>query len=584
MEQEPTVEDDLQLAWEALREGNAVHAAHHVAAVLSRAPEHDEVSDLVAELVRIAPADLVSLAPLEEDAFTGTVALRALLLDRVGRTAEAVPLLLRLLSEAPASWGRWARLLGAWIERDDAVAELDVDLFLNACVRCLDVGADPREVLPLVASIAARFGEHPTIAFLHAKVLCACDRPEEAVVVATRGLSDPPSYWPLVGLADALRACGRLSEALTRFEQAMAAAPTPDLALAASLLVGDTCLDLGRDDAARAAYERVLDVDPNQPLAVSAMAYLHAKGGDDQARFLLEGMAGDPATAERAGALLRELDPESLVLAPPASSIVNQARGWVARREPLTSAVSTISSLEPPSAVASYRQALRDIGTTCELPVVFLEVPSPDPRLPSREVEPLLWSYAGPETGELTTSAEPAVGPPDGEITDRIAELAATREVCTWPSLARAAAEEMGASRVGSLLAVMVHPPPTPEGYDAWDWIFRVQVAAAMVVSWIDEGWHGSVRERALSALLHGPLDWTTTAGIIAVVELARADASLSPTLQDQVLGPLFGEVESPIHFQCVIRPLVEHVPRIPDIPAASRLALIGMKAQLDVT
>jgi hypothetical protein len=95
-----------------------------------------------------------------------------------------------------------------------------------------------------------------------------------------------------------------------------------------------------------------------------------------------------------------------------------------------------------------------------------------------------------------------------------------------WLNWAQAShvAARLGPEATADILAVMVNPPPLPRGNWALAWLPRVQLAAAMVAAQVDAGWAGSQRRAALHALLLGPSDWTTTAGIRALAWVARTE------------------------------------------------------------
>ncbi|HEY1015645.1 MAG TPA: hypothetical protein VGE07_23245, partial [Herpetosiphonaceae bacterium] len=83
------------------------------------------------------------------------------------------------------------------------------------------------------------------------------------------------------------------------------------------------------------------------------------------------------------------------------------------------------------------------------------------------------------------------------------------------------------------LLAVMTHPPQRPADMPIWVWIQRVQWAAAFILAWIDEGWDGSLRKRALVSLAYGPLDWSIGAAVAALGQIARNEPLLAPAIAE---------------------------------------------------
>src|SRR5262249_42784279 len=72
------------------------------------------------------------------------------------------------------------------------------------------------------------------------------------------------------------------------------------------------------------------------------------------------------------------------------------------------------------------------------------------------------------------------------------------------------------------LLATMVYPPGVARVDRPAAWVYRVQVAAALVLAHLDGGWEESVRRKALLALANGPMDWTVDAALVALAALAR--------------------------------------------------------------
>lgn len=92
---------------------------------------------------------------------------------------------------------------------------------------------------------------------------------------------------------------------------------------------------------------------------------------------------------------------------------------------------------------------------------------------------------------------------------------------------------------VEGLLGVMVHPPALPEGRAAWDWVRQVQIAAALVLAYLDDGWEGSARRTALSALIYGPMDWTGGAAIVALADLAVRDPGAGAEVEGTFLDVL---------------------------------------------
>jgi len=102
----------------------------------------------------------------------------------------------------------------------------------------------------------------------------------------------------------------------------------------------------------------------------------------------------------------------------------------------------------------------------------------------------------------------------------------------------------------------MLYPPPLPDlGIDPLAWVARVQIAAALTIGHLDQGWQGSVRQRALYSLALGPVDWTVDAALVVLGWLAHND----PQIRPDVLS-LFAYLETQIPkegYTCFEYPLV---------------------------
>jgi hypothetical protein len=221
-------------------------------------------------------------------------------------------------------------------------------------------------------------------------------------------------------------------------------------------------------------------------------------------------------------------------------------------------------------------EAARTSGAN--LTIDFAEIPSPDPRKERRKLpHRAVWTYRSPGAaglfGGLEQQARPGAEPPPDPIVRAIAAIAAAAfDRDTWSREARALGERLGPQAVESLLASMVHPAAMPAGMTPWAWRFRVQVAAAFTLLGVDRGWGGSARERGLSTLLYGPVDWATTAALVAMTEVAR----MEPEHRKPVVAALVEELAlpiNPVRYACIVAPLLGLLPALPlDADARARV------------
>src|SRR5262249_22510990 len=100
----------------------------------------------------------------------------------------------------------------------------------------------------------------------------------------------------------------------------------------------------------------------------------------------------------------------------------------------------------------------------------------------------------------------------------------------SWSRAAARAAKSLRPENLPEVIAAMVHPALGPSYLRAWDWYFRVEVAAALIAAHLgSEPWADSPRRRALEDVLDGPIDWATTAAVIALLDVALRDEAARP-------------------------------------------------------
>ena len=92
---DPTPEQELELARQAAEGDDFTHAMHHLAGALAHDPAWEEALELLRGLLARCHVDPLETVPLEQGrpTFFGTVALRAWVLAEQGERAEALRLL-----------------------------------------------------------------------------------------------------------------------------------------------------------------------------------------------------------------------------------------------------------------------------------------------------------------------------------------------------------------------------------------------------------------------------------------------------------------------------------------------------------
>ncbi len=595
----PTPEQDLAIARESLARGDVHHAARHLAAALASDPLNPEFLATAEALLRAGPENAAGLLPLDKNAgWFGEVALHAWLLARTGNASVAVNLLLQVASVKPeVPYLLWAR---QWLESPDFVRAVEPMAVASAAERLLrqvDLSTHPplaETVLDVLARIRAVHGDSGPLMMVHARVARGAKRFQEALDIALAYEREHPDWTAAISVANGYRYLGDLSSALAYFRRAVERDPED---LSARLDIGDLLWESGQEKEALAAYEEVLAREPEHPWALPSAMLLRAQvsGTLELAQRFVRYAEAHPDN-ERASALHQMLrasgytpppegEPWVDFLPEPTEATINSIRqilGAVAKQEFEVKASSrlkmTVSHLEPPSAIRSARLELATLAEGVTLEITVQSIPKPDPRVHRSQgllarlgfgkKRPVLWRYED-------TEPFPAVEPPPAEVAGKVGALAAKPfRMESWRAEAASLARELERVSPLELAAVMVHPPPKPEGVRAWSWFIAVQMAAALVLAETEGG------RALLVELLHGPVDWVGEAAIVALTEHALAHpGELGAVFKE--LTALLGQRPSEGAW-CLEYPLVVRMLRLPDLPAPLREGLQGLRGGLE--
>lgn len=551
----------VDVAKAALARGAPADAAEQLAQALSVDPGHPEALAAADALCDTHP-DPLSLVLPGRPPRPEVVALRARFLARRGRFADAFDYLLNVVSVRPeVPYLPW---LEGWLADADVRTGLEPERLAStvlSALRTLDglesgaVYGDPvrQSLLTLVRTLRHAHGDSQPLMMAHAQLATRCDALHEALSVTEALYAADPSLETAVMLAGAHRVLGRVDTTVDTYRTALRYDPEN---VAVRLDIGDVLLLAGRFAEALDAYEGVLHREPGHALALPSVYclkyWLH---GRPEWRDRLESLA-DEAHNERAQALLDEVTPWVGFLPDPADAIVASARAVALQfAGPVDSpTTSRVSVLEAPSAVLAYRLTVGQPHT------MHVEVvPVPDPREPRTEVRWRLWRYRGTEPERAVEAGDPGVAAEVGALAAKAFHIEA------WKGAAHGLAKRLGAGAVGDLLAAMVWPPDPPADVPAWRWLPRVQLAAALTLAWVDDGWVGSARRDALLSLANGPTDWSGAAAFIALAELAREEPGLAPEVAENMLETL--QTPPSAGTWCLERPLVYALLRLPGLP-----------------
>lgn len=210
---------------------------------------------------------------------------------------------------------------------------------------------------------------------------------------------------------------------------------------------------------------------------------------------------------------------------------------------------TTVSHIESPSVQIAWRLRMKEIGISLPYNVFYEAIQQPDPRVPKAQVDFVAWQYDG-------TKALPCMGEPDPRAAEAVAKIAGQRyNLPQWAQLAKTTAASFGSPWAQHLVATMLNPPPAPDHVHPLDWVPRVQVAAALVLAFGEDGY------RQLYNIAIGPVDWIVDAAIVAMGELAMHSPAIRPQV-DQLLSWMRTQVSTE-GFTCYSYPLANTMLRL---------------------
>jgi tetratricopeptide (TPR) repeat protein len=527
-----TVEADLAIARRALGERDLGHAAFHIATALVTDPKSAEAAAVFDSWFAACDNALGLVTSREDDHWEGWYAMRARTYAKLGRSESALPLLAKLAAAVPEkSYLSWLALIRKPSQISDEAAEssaVELLSLANALPEPLPLDHPARGTVAAALQLLADFRElkRQLPAPLHATAILLRKQGKLAeALTAARALYElRPDWRSLATLSSTLRASGDLQGALDMARRGTELTP-PDSRAAMWLDVGDLCLALDRVSDARQAYGAALELEPDNTWARSSFPYARFRElGSDADRATLRQWSLDHPDDDRAFQLLSEIgEPllEQAFLPSDASvGVFRQLQQSFLETPPTSGPIEMSMALSAPEAPSNMLVSAlleRVWGQRLKIELSVASNPIRDSREPLPGAEVALWCRAG-------DGFEAALAPPDATVQRELGELAASPyRLSSWAERARILGEALGPARVEDLLRAMVHPPGLPHPrYDPGRWIQNVQVAAALALSYVDQGWHGSTRRAMLLSLARGPVDWSVTAAIVALMWTAR--------------------------------------------------------------
>jgi tetratricopeptide (TPR) repeat protein len=525
---DPGPAGDLAAARNALENDDLPGAVRHVASALGEDPNRSDALGLLDEVLAAA-SDPLGLIPDDDLPTTsGLAAVHAYILADQGRLPEAVDRLLGVIGDRPdVLYIDW--LLG-WLQRPEAAGRIDVDklaAFLGSLLEQLSALTAPHSGardtlarLPLLIQLVRRTQPADShFLAVAAALLRSLGNLDEALKLAREAYDREPGLQTALSLASTHAARDEVDKALEVYREALGHEPG---AVSARVSMADLLVHQNRLQEALDLYAEVLENEPEEEAAQPSYYFLRCVRGDGaEWRDRLLTLAEEKPDNERARRLAQQVTPY-------------------------------LGFLPDPPDVTARLPASNDGGDPDKIVLPYLEAPSnylafdwlgrleltvargqkPDPRLPRARVDYLLWTYDGDRPSVALAMPAPGVRSAVADLAEQPYRL----EV--WWGHARRLAQRLEPGQAGDVLATMVHPPGVGRFDRPARWVYRVQVAAALVLAHLDGGWEDSVRRQALLALVNGPMDWTVDAGLVALAALARDEEDAA-----EEIGRLFRDL-----------------------------------------
>lgn len=535
---QPTPDQDIVIARQALAENDLKHAAHHIAWALQTDPENVAALAILDQLVAASP-DPKTVVPLQSSMSSAEVAVHAYMSAERGDYDTAFNLIGQVNTALPD--GRFFPWAGGWLGRSEAhkttsgeVIRLVIGIAqLYSGENITDPQLRPRldrlvDGLTLYVKAQPETPVDAGLNLAYALILRRVGNYAESLKRAQTAHAVNPNPFTLVAIAYAQRGLNQIDAALESFQTAVALDPTY---VEVHNDIGDLLISQGRVEEATTAYGKVLDTQPDNHWAAPSYYFYQFKlDGDAYWKRKLDSFVASHPDNARAAEMARDLSPDGVpfvdYLPRPSEAIINLARQVAEQVPDLTGDFKVgFSAIEPPSAVLAVNRFLSPDAQV----VLDAQVQRPDPRKPLRNSPYVLWKYDG-------INASPALPEPSTQTAQAVGKIAATPfNITSWSEAAQDLGKSLGEGKIEDVLRVMVHPPAAPEGVVEWDWIQRVQVAAALTIAYTSTDWERPIpkkglfgktsepspRHAALYGLLFGIGDWTTTAAIIALTQIA---------------------------------------------------------------
>jgi len=201
-------------------------------------------------------------------------------------------------------------------------------------------------------------------------------------------------------------------------------------------------------------------------------------------------------------------------------AVLDQVRDIVRADSMINGITFKLNTLEPPSVELAIQSMLDQTNSRLEFTCVADAVPGPDPRM-SSAAKINLWDFS-------EDKPKPALPAPNFKFPEACSSVVLVSKDCveSW-SRAKERAYVFGVDQVESILSVMVYPPPIAEGFEATEWVRRVQFVACQMAANVEVAYDVPISESMVADVTNGPLDWTIDSAMVALAQRASENHEL---------------------------------------------------------
>ena len=522
---ELTPEDNVKSARAAFAKGQLSRAIFHLSSALSTNPQNSNWLNLLHQIIETSD-DPFQLVPLKQDVYFALLAVRAYILAYRSHYNEAVYWLTQVLQvlDEPI----YLPWIADWLALPEAAPSLTPDtreLFLQTLLAKFPgdrieneaIRANLDRIAAALSQLRQVVPRDEMLAFSHISLLRKLGYLEEALELAQNNYEMLPCWKTAVSLALVYRTRGESDRALATYENALQY-DSEDISV--FLDMADLFCDTGRFTEGISYYQKVLNREPEHPWAKPYFLYYQFFQKQDlvwkdRLQIYVSKHQNNTTATQLFNHLEVVVSPYLGYLPTPTDATIAILQAFEKNPTQGSPEKLTFTSLESPTSRLILQCYVKEKFALETIPIEIVELQTPDPRLPRSAVNYLLWRYEG-------FDPYPNVDPPRQDVARAIAALAERPYTLnSWCHNARQIATFFGKENLDSFLGIMAHPPQNPSKIPLWSWMYRLQIASALAIAYLDRGWQNSLRKQVLFDLARGPMDWSIEAAIVALMQLA---------------------------------------------------------------